>query len=133
MSKAKHIIQLIDEIVQDRDNRVAEVEKPKKDSRGKKIVCMVNKKTKKDQELDKKQFVINSTQKSLTIDQLDALMVYCLSPKTGKFAWIVHCIKLIAICAYVYTRKQLVEDDWEASKQRYEKSRIVSNRNSVEE
>ena len=48
MNKSKHIIQLIDEIVQDKDDQKKEPEKSKKDSRGKKIVDMIKKKTKKE-------------------------------------------------------------------------------------
>ena len=84
--------------------------------------------------MDKQEFLnLNSRQRAVTVDQLDTLMNFCMSPKTGKFAWIVHCIKLVAVFAYIYTRKQIVDEDWESSKQRYQMERIKKHRSDVEE
>ena len=74
-----------------------------------------------------------SGSRSVTVEQLDQLMNYCLDPKTGRFSWIVHCIKLVAVFAYIYTRKQIVDEDWKYSKQRNQLRRIKNNRSIVEE
>jgi len=83
--------------------------------------------------LDKQEFIVNSTQKSLTIDQLDRLMQWSLDPKSGKFSAIIHCIKIFAVFAYVYTRKQLVDESWHISVQRSNLESIEKNRRAVEE
>ena len=83
-------------------------------------------------EQTKEEFLRNNAQTQVTVEQLDDLMTWVQQPKTFKFSFVIHVIKLFAVFAYLYTRAKILDETWHISKNLHEVDQVKGNRKELE-
>lgn len=68
----------------------------------------------------------------LSVAQMDKLMGFVIDSGTGTWGAIIAGLKLLAIGAYVYARRSLIEDEAERLKQGYGQDQAHGNQDQVD-
>lgn len=69
--------------------------------------------------------------KLVDLASLDKLMGIILDSSTSWFKTILACIQILAFFAYLWARKQIIDEAMMLAKQEYEQGRTNSNRNDL--